>query len=174
MQTTELLVIGAGPFGLAVAAHAKLSRIGVTVVGESMAFWKHSMPSGMLLRSGLEWHLDAAGVHTLEHFLEEKHIRKADVQPIPVEIFREYADWFRASNKIAVQPLRVTRLRKPDAILKPNVKAARRSVRDASSLHRDWLLFLTCRPKFLQAFPPIASPTPPRSWISARLQVSVA
>jgi cation diffusion facilitator CzcD-associated flavoprotein CzcO len=114
MQTAELLVIGAGPFGLAVAAHAKASGIGVSVVGEPMAFWKHSMPSGMLLRSGLEWHLDAAGVHTLENFLEEKHIRKADVQPIPVEIFREYAEWFRASKKIVVQPLRVTRLRKPD------------------------------------------------------------
>jgi cation diffusion facilitator CzcD-associated flavoprotein CzcO len=114
MQTTELLVIGAGPFGLAVAAHAQSSGIGVTVVGEPMAFWKHSMPSGMLLRSGLDWHLDASGVHTLKNFVEEKHISRAEVQPIPVEIFREYADWFREANKIIVQPLRVTRLRKPN------------------------------------------------------------
>ncbi len=114
MQTTELLVIGAGPFGLAVAAHARLSGIGVTVVGEPMAFWKHNMPGGMLLRSGLEWHLDAAGVHTLESFLEEKHISRADVQPLPVEIFREYADWFRESKKITVQPLRIKRLRRVD------------------------------------------------------------
>jgi FAD-dependent urate hydroxylase len=114
MQTTALLVIGAGPFGLAVAAHARFSGIGVTVVGEPMAFWKHNMPGGMLLRSGLEWHLDAAGVHTLESFLEEKHISSADVHPVPVEIFREYADWFRESKKITVQPLRVTRLRRVD------------------------------------------------------------
>jgi cation diffusion facilitator CzcD-associated flavoprotein CzcO len=114
MQSTELLIIGAGPFGLAVAAYAKLSGIAVTVVGEPMAFWKHNMPAGMLLRSGPEWHLDAAGVHTLENFLEEKHIPKADVQPVPVEIFREYADWFRESKKITVEPLRVTRLRRVD------------------------------------------------------------
>jgi cation diffusion facilitator CzcD-associated flavoprotein CzcO len=112
MQSTELLIIGAGPFGLAVAAHAKLSGIAVTVVGEPMAFWKHNMPPGMLLRSGPEWHLDAAGVHTLENFLKEKHIPTADVQPVPVEIFREYADWFRESEKITVEPLRVTRLRR--------------------------------------------------------------
>lgn len=99
---------------MAVAAHATLSGIGVTVVGEPMAFWKHNMPGGMLLRSGLEWHLDAAGVHTLESFLEEKHISRTDVQPVPVEIFREYADWFRESKKIAVQPLRVKRLRRVD------------------------------------------------------------
>lgn len=48
MKTTELLIIGAGPFGLAVAAHAKLSGIAVTIVGEPMAFWKHNMPAGML------------------------------------------------------------------------------------------------------------------------------
>ena len=114
MRSTELLIIGAGPFGLAVAAHAKLSGIAVTVVGEPMAFWKHNMPAGMLLRSGPEWHLDAAGVHTLESFLEERHISKADVQPVPVEIFREYADWFRESKKITVQRVRVNRLRRVD------------------------------------------------------------
>jgi thioredoxin reductase len=114
MQTNELLVIGAGPYGLAVAAHAKLSGIGVTVVGEPMAFWKHYMPAGMLLRSGLDWHLDAAEVHTLKAFLEEQHIARADAEPVPIEIFRRYADWFRQSKKIAVQPLRVTRLRRVD------------------------------------------------------------
>ena len=67
---------------VAVAAHAKRSGIGVTVVGDPMAFWKHSMPRGMLLRSGLDWHLDAAEVHTLKNFLEEKHISRADAQPV--------------------------------------------------------------------------------------------
>lgn len=114
MQTTELLIIGAGPYGLAVAANAKHFGICATVVGDSMAFWKHSMPRGMLLRSGLDWHLDAAEVHTLKNFLEEKHISPADVHPMPVEIFCEYAEWFRQSKDIVAQPLCVTRLRKMD------------------------------------------------------------
>src|SRR5216683_2898486 len=74
MQTTELLVIGAGPYGLCIAAHARDSGLGVVVVGEAMAFWKHNMPRGMLLRSGLDWHLDASGMHTLQAFLEERRI----------------------------------------------------------------------------------------------------
>jgi FAD-dependent urate hydroxylase len=116
MQSTELLVIGAGPYGLSVAAHAKDSGIGVTVVGEPMAFWKHNMPRGMLLRSGPDWHLDAAGVHTLEAFLEERRVPRT-AEPIPVEIYRDYAEWFRQSKHIEVEPLRVVRVRCVDGWL---------------------------------------------------------
>ena len=64
----ELLVIGAGPYGLAVAAEARRRGLSVTVVGEPMRFWRRNMPDGMLLRSGREWHLDAAAVHTFDAF----------------------------------------------------------------------------------------------------------
>lgn len=43
MQTTELLVIGAGPYGLCTAAHATDLGLDVAIVGECMAFWKHNM-----------------------------------------------------------------------------------------------------------------------------------
>jgi FAD-dependent urate hydroxylase len=114
VQNTELLVIGAGPFGLSVAAHAKHCGMSVTVVGEPMGFWKHYMPAGMLLRSGLDWHLDAAEVHTLVSFIEEKHLPLRTAEPIPVEVFRDYAEWFRQCKKIDVQPLRVERMLRSD------------------------------------------------------------
>ena len=85
----ELLVIGAGPYGLAVAAEARRRGLSVTVVGEPMRFWRRNMPDGMLLRSGREWHLDAAGVHTFDAF-----VGGWDDEPIPVETFIAYADWF--------------------------------------------------------------------------------
>ena len=112
MLDTDILVIGAGPFGLSLAAEAKRSGLEVMVVGEPMAFWKHNMPDGMLLRSGREWHLDAAGIHSFDAFLEEERIPRSAVEPIPVEIFRRYADWFRMSKKIEAHPLRVARLRR--------------------------------------------------------------
>jgi cation diffusion facilitator CzcD-associated flavoprotein CzcO len=114
MQTSELLIIGAGPYGLSIAAHAKRAGINVMVTGETMAFWKRHMPSGMLLRSGLDWHLDVAGVHSIEAFLEEKHIPRGSVEPIPVEIFREYTEWFRKGEKIEVEPSLIRRLRRVD------------------------------------------------------------
>jgi cation diffusion facilitator CzcD-associated flavoprotein CzcO len=114
MHTTELLVIGAGPYGLAIAAHAKRSGINVTIVGEAMAFWKRNMPTGMLLRSGLDWHLDVAGIYSIEAFLEEKHIPRASLEPLPVELFRDYAEWFQQGQKIEVQPSMVRRLQRVD------------------------------------------------------------
>jgi thioredoxin reductase len=110
MLISKLLVIGAGPYGLSVAAHAKQAGLGVMVVGETMSFWKRQMPQGMLLRSGLDWHLDASGVHTLEAFLEEKRIPRAGAEPLPVEVFRDYAEWFRKNKNLDVLPLRVEQL----------------------------------------------------------------
>jgi FAD-dependent urate hydroxylase len=101
----ELLVIGAGPYGLAVAAEAQRRGLSVTVVGEPMRFWRQNMPGGMLLRSGRDWHLDAAGVHTFDAFADGS----AD-EPIPVETFIAYADWFAAQEGIEVDERRVESL----------------------------------------------------------------
>lgn len=101
----ELLVIGAGPYGLAVAAEARRQGLSVTVVGEPMRFWRRNMPDGMLLRSGREWQLDAAGVHTFDAFTGGW-----DDEPIPVETFIAYADWFCAQEGISPLPRRVTNI----------------------------------------------------------------
>ncbi len=44
-------IIGAGPYGLAAAAHLRAADVSVRVVGEAMAFWRRNMPKGMKLRS---------------------------------------------------------------------------------------------------------------------------
>ena len=68
----------------------------------------------MLLRSGLDWHLDASEVHTLEAFLEERRIPRTAAQPMPVETFRDYAEWFRQCKQIYVQGLHVNRVCRVD------------------------------------------------------------
>lgn len=44
-------VIGAGPYGLATAAHLRGAGIEVRSFGEPLQFWKANMPKGMILRS---------------------------------------------------------------------------------------------------------------------------
>jgi cation diffusion facilitator CzcD-associated flavoprotein CzcO len=101
----DLLVIGAGPYGLAVAAEARRQGLSVTVVGEPMRFWRRNMPGGMLLRSGREWQLDAAGVHTFDAF-----VSGWGGEPIPVETFIAYADWFADQEGLTPLPRRVDTL----------------------------------------------------------------
>jgi cation diffusion facilitator CzcD-associated flavoprotein CzcO len=100
-------VIGAGPYGRATAAAAKAAGIEPLVVGEPMEFWRRNMPAGMLLRSSLDWHLDPQGEHTLAAYLKEIGARAHEVEPIPLELFVDYADWFRAAKHIHVQRARV-------------------------------------------------------------------
>ena len=113
-RTTHLLVIGGGPYALSTAALARDRGIETTVVGRPMGFWREHMPDGMFLRSGPDWHLDASGVHTLEAYLEERGIAAEDVDPIPIALFVEYADWFRRAKGIEAGEDLVSRLASDD------------------------------------------------------------
>lgn len=105
-----LLIIGAGPFGLATAASARHAGVEHVVVGIPMDFWHAHMPDGMLLRSGCDWHLDPLNVHTIEAFIQTRGLVPSDVEPLSIELYREYASWFRREKKIDVMPQLVQRL----------------------------------------------------------------
>jgi len=109
-----LLVIGAGPYGLSTAAHAKRHGIDPLVVGEPMSFWRRHMPERMLLRSGTDWHLDADGIDTFEAFLLQRGIDPAGMPPVPVGIFLDYTDWFCAQTHLQPRPTLVSHLDKID------------------------------------------------------------
>jgi FAD-dependent urate hydroxylase len=109
---TELLVIGAGPYALSTAALARESGIDTVILGQPMGFWREHMPAGMFLRSGPDWHLDAAGVETLEAYLDDRQIRPEDIDPIPIGVFLDYADWFRERKGLDVREDFVSDLRK--------------------------------------------------------------
>ncbi|HZB83394.1 MAG TPA: NAD(P)-binding domain-containing protein [Rubrobacteraceae bacterium] len=123
---TPLLVIGAGPYGLATAAYAKRTGIEELVVGKPMAFWYESMPTRMFLRSGPDWHLDAAGEHTLIAYLEERGIDPLEVSPLPVGLFIDYAEWFQKKAGVEVLPDLVRNLSKPDGQFEATLESGRR------------------------------------------------
>ncbi|MGI8740443.1 MAG: NAD(P)-binding domain-containing protein [Gammaproteobacteria bacterium] len=106
----DLLIIGAGPFGLAMAAYARHLDIDHLVVGNPMSFWKEHMPAGMLLRSACDWHLDAACVYTIERFVDDQGLKSADVTPLSLEFYLSYAQWFQQQAAIEAMPSHVRRL----------------------------------------------------------------
>jgi cation diffusion facilitator CzcD-associated flavoprotein CzcO len=105
-----LVVIGAGPYGMATAAKAIDAGIETVVVGRPFGFWTDNMPAAMYLRSGPDWHLDAAGIHTFEAFLSERGIAAADIDPVPIAVFLDYASWFQRRKHIRVLERLVTGL----------------------------------------------------------------
>jgi lysine/ornithine N-monooxygenase len=107
---TETLIIGAGPFGLALSAYARAHGIDHTVVGRPMDFWKQQMPKGMLLRSRCDWHLDPLDKHTIEHYLQTQNRRPEDVEPLSLKFYLEYCDWFTRQKEIEIIDARVDRL----------------------------------------------------------------
>jgi FAD-dependent urate hydroxylase len=129
--STELLVIGAGPYGLSTAAVARERGIETVVVGRPMGFWRDNMPTRMFLRSGPEWHIDASGVHTLEAYLEERAIAAKDVDPIPIQVFLDYCDWFRVVKGVDVRETFVADLTRRDGRFEATLAGGDRIVADA-------------------------------------------
>jgi len=96
MTVCDVSVIGAGPYGMSVAAHLRTVKgLDVRVFGEPMSFWETKMPIGMLLRS--PW----AGSHisdpqralTLDAY--HKAIGSQFGAPIPLNHFIGYGHWFQ-------------------------------------------------------------------------------
>jgi len=106
-----LVVIGGGPYGIATSAKAIEAGIETVVVGRPLGFWTDNMPAGMYLRSGPDWHLDASGVHTFEAFLQERGMVAADIDPVPIAVFLDYAAWFQRHKHVTVRESLVSALR---------------------------------------------------------------
>jgi FAD-dependent urate hydroxylase len=94
-RTCHVAIIGAGPYGLAAAAHLKAAGIHVEHFGRLMDFWKNHMPAGMLLRS--PWnasHISDPGRNlTLDDYpgtsgIDHRH-------PLSLEKFIQYGRWFQ-------------------------------------------------------------------------------
>lgn len=107
---TNLLIIGAGPFGLSLAALASQLSIDHLIVGKPMEFWQNNMPKGMYLRSACDWHLDPLDIDTIESFLATQGKTSRDVEPLSLEFYLSYVVWFRKKKEINPSPIYVRRL----------------------------------------------------------------
>jgi hypothetical protein len=113
----EAVVIGAGPYGLSIAAYLRHAGVDTHVFGDVMASWRRHMPAGMLLKSTPDAsslsaptsgstifdYCDAIGSRAL---LTER--------AIPIELFVDYGDWFAARHVPDVDPSPVVRVTRAD------------------------------------------------------------
>jgi cation diffusion facilitator CzcD-associated flavoprotein CzcO len=100
-RETDVLIIGAGPFGLSIAAGASQLGIDHLIVGKPMEFWRSNMPKGMLLRSACDWHLDPENVDTIESYVAGIGQTPAGVEPLSLDFYHSYVEWFQMRKGIA-------------------------------------------------------------------------
>src|SRR5215470_11307635 len=95
MINRDVVIVGAGPYGLSAAAYLCHAGIEPYVVGQPVGFWKKNMPKGMFLRSGIEASNIAAPQKGLSLEGYQKAVRKKIAEPIPIEDFTDYGQWFQ-------------------------------------------------------------------------------
>ncbi len=116
-SSTHTVVIGAGPYGLTLAAHLKERGVPFRIFGKAMETWATQMPVGMKLKSdGFASNLfPGSKTWTLEEFCRETGREYHDThRPVAVEDFIAYGQEFarrfvptlEECNVLMVEPAR--------------------------------------------------------------------
>jgi thioredoxin reductase len=109
----EVAIIGAGPYGLSLAAHLSARGVDHRIFGKPLDTWTSHMPKNMTLKSeGFASNLSApAADSTIKAWFKQKNMAYADQgKPIPLDDFLAYADTFRNRFVPQVEETLVTSL----------------------------------------------------------------
>jgi len=97
VSASEVLIIGAGPFGLSVSTHLRAIGVDHRIVGRPMDTWRAHMPVGMNLKSepyASDISSPKAG-YDVESYSRQHGLDYVErIGPLTLERFLGYADWF--------------------------------------------------------------------------------
>jgi lysine/ornithine N-monooxygenase len=92
-STIDAAIIGAGPYGLSLAAHLAATKLSYRIFGTPLSSWRNHMPGGTLLKSdGFASSLyDPGSTFTIADYCREQSLPYSDVGlPVPIETFVAY------------------------------------------------------------------------------------
>lgn len=114
MKKLDVAIVGAGPYGLSLAAFLKSSDIDHCVFGPAMSFWQDNMPPGTKLKSdGQSSDLPAPGSgFPISRYQIETTGSFVVTQPITVEEFHAYGTRFRDRMVSHADPRTVATIRR--------------------------------------------------------------
>jgi cation diffusion facilitator CzcD-associated flavoprotein CzcO len=108
-----VVIVGAGPFGVSVAAHLRSAGVDFRIFGKPMYRWRYQMPKGMFLKSeGCASNLsDPLGRCTLARYCAAAGLDYRERgKPVPLDVFTEYALDFQREFASDVEEVMVTGL----------------------------------------------------------------
>jgi len=134
-------IVGAGPYGLSLAAHLRQLGVTVRVFGEPMESWRCNMPAGMLLKSRPAASSISAPRpgFTLAAFQSARGERVlTGDQSVPLDVFTDYGSWFADRLFPDVERTRITGIEPGETALGPiGAKAGLDPVGRGFTLSRD-------------------------------------
>ena len=113
------VVIGAGPYGLSVAAHLRGRGVPTRTFGEVMISWREHMPVRMLLKSTPNASSISAPQpgSTLHDFCDISGVpRLREEEQIPIDLFIRYGQWFQQRHVPDVESVQVCQLDQSDGL----------------------------------------------------------
>lgn len=114
----DVAIIGAGPYGLSIAAHLAKTGLSFRIFGSPMQSWRKHMPKGMHLKSeGFASDLyDPDHCFTLRDYCEEKTLPYSAIGlPVPLETFIAYGREFQRRFVPTLEETEVTSVNCIDA-----------------------------------------------------------
>jgi lysine/ornithine N-monooxygenase len=107
----DVAIIGAGPYGLSLAAHLGVGKLSYRIFGTPMSSWRNHMLTRTWLKSdGFASSLyDPDSAFTLAHYCQEQSLPYADVGlPVPIETFVAYGLAFQKRFVAQLEETEVT------------------------------------------------------------------
>jgi hypothetical protein len=110
----DLVIVGAGPYGISLAANASAQQLSHRMFGQPMSFWKEGMPQNMYVRTPYQFvsFSDYESRYTMERFAEETDAVLD--YPLQRSSFIQYASWFMKKNEVSNTPEKVKEIRGSD------------------------------------------------------------
>jgi thioredoxin reductase len=114
-EAIDVAIIGAGPYGLSIAAHLSARKVAFRIFGTPMSSWRHHMAAGTFLKSfGFASCLyDPNSTFTFAHYCQERGIPYDEVvTPVALENFTAYGMEFQRRFVPNLEETDITSLRR--------------------------------------------------------------